>query len=103
MIAITVVTYPHKAIKEVIQLFNSPALPARLESAKELAAMTYSDEGGQHACFVIEIPDSDVGAYVVSQGKRTAYFGSRIAGYTSTVHIGQKISEAITTVMPLLP
>lgn len=102
MIAITVVTYPLKAAKEVIQLFTSAALPARLESAKELASMTCSDEAGQHVYFIIEIPDSDVGAYLISQGKRTAFFGSRIAGYTSTVHIGQKIPDAIATAMPHL-
>ncbi len=102
MIAITIVSYPLKAAKEVIQLFTSPALPARLESAKELAAMTFSDESGQHAYFVFDVPDADVGAYLVSQSKRTAFFGSRVAGYTSTVRVGQKIPDAIATVMPVL-
>jgi len=103
MIAMISITYPGDVFKQVVQAFTSPDIPKRPESIKELSSMGYYDGGGSHAVFMFDVPDAELADFLALQSKRSAFIGARAAGFTSSVHVGQRIGESIQNLMPMYP
>lgn len=103
MIAILSATFPGHVFKQVVQAFTSPDLPTRPESIKEIASIAYSDDKGDHAVFMFDVPDAQMAEFMANQAKRSAFISARATGFTSSVHAGKTVVEGIRDLMPLYP
>jgi hypothetical protein len=103
MIAILNSSYPGHMFKQVVQAFTSKDLPKRPESIKELSSIGYADDSGSHAIFMFDVPDTQVGEFLANQNKRTAFITARAPGFNAIVHVGKKVGDAITELMPMYP
>jgi len=101
MIALLNVNFPPQSFKQVIQAFTSPDIPKRPESIKELSSVSYSDEGGDRAVFVFEVPDAEVASFLILQSRRSAFISARAPGFVYSVHVGQRVTDSIKTLMPM--
>lgn len=95
--------YPSHAIKAAIDAYVSPDMPKRPESAKELASITYMERDGVHAFFVFSVQDADLANFYEVQSQRSFFIAARVEGFTTMVHVGSSVAEAIPKVMPVLP
>ena len=103
MIAILSATFPGHVFKQVIQAFTSSDIPKRPESIKEISSIAYRDDNGHQAVFLFDVPDALMAEFVTSQAKRSAFISARVPGFTSSVHAGKTVVEAIRDLMPLYP
>ena len=103
MIAMLRATYPLHAFRQVTQAFMSPDIPKRPESVRELASIGYADDAGGNVVFMFDVPEVDVGAFLLSQMQRIAFISARAQGFNASVHVGQKVQEAIPALMPMFP
>ncbi len=101
MIAMLHVTYPVHAFKQVVQAFTSPDIPKRPESIKEISSMGYFDNSGAHALFMFDVPDGQAAEFLILQSKRSAFIGAKAPGFNSSVQLGQKVADAIPSLMPM--
>jgi hypothetical protein len=103
MIAILDASYPSHVFKQVVAEYTSPDIPKRSESWKEVGSLGYIEGDKGHAVFMFDVPDNEVGHFMLTQAKRTAFIGGRVAGFSSVVRVGQAVSLTIQTLMPLQP
>ena len=102
MIAMLKVSYPLHVFKQVAAAFTSPDIPKRPESVKELSSIGYMDNDGGHAVFMFDVPDADIAQFLVVQSKRLAFIGARAPGFCAETQVGQKVQEALPTLMPMV-
>lgn len=103
MIAMLKVTYPMSAFKQVTAAFMAPDIPKRPEAVKELGSLGWFDGEGGHAAFMFDVPDASLAEFTVVQSKRISYIGARAPGFVAELQVGQKIQEAIPTLLPMMP
>ena len=103
MIAMLKVTMPIHTFKQVVQAFMSPDIPKRPDSIKELGSVAYTDEGGDHAVFMFDVPDAEIASFLALQTRRSAFIGARAPGFTASVQVGLSVPETIKAALPMYP
>jgi hypothetical protein len=103
MIAVLKVSMPIHTFKQVVQAFMSPDIPKRPDSMKELGSVAYTDESGDHAVFMFDLPDSEVSNFLTLQSMRSAFIGARAPGFSASVHVGLRVPDSIKALMPMHP
>jgi hypothetical protein len=84
-----------------VQAFTSPDIPKRPESMKELSSVGYSDDSGDHAVFMFDVPNNQVADFIALQARRSAFITARAPGFISSVHFGQTAANSIQNLMPM--